>query len=311
VVQQLSTNNFGPAKWVVNPIAYLGTHTTISAAIASASSGDTIFIMPGTYTENPTLKPGVNLTAYNCDSANDIIFNESVHVTINGTCTLSSAGTVSCSGIGFQTNGSYAIVVSGAGICHLNLFSCYFGFTNNTGISFTNSNAQSVISIYYGSGNTNTTGIALFEHSAAGNLEIFYSRFNNTGMSSTANTVSGGIFQIYYSILLSPTAVSGGFMLVGFCDINSGDTNSTCITFTNSSPNALYSCQLNSGTATALVITSPAVVTITGGCQILSNASSTYAITGTGTINYGATTVTGSANMLDPGLTAVTAPLLT
>jgi pectin methylesterase-like acyl-CoA thioesterase len=59
----LSTNNYGPAKFIVSSSAANGTHTTIAAALTSASTGDTIFIRPGTYTENLTLKAGVNLTA--------------------------------------------------------------------------------------------------------------------------------------------------------------------------------------------------------------------------------------------------------
>jgi len=45
-----------------------GDFSSIQAAISAASSGMTVFVMPGTYTENPTLKAGVNLSAFNTDS---------------------------------------------------------------------------------------------------------------------------------------------------------------------------------------------------------------------------------------------------
>ena len=84
-----------------------GDFTTISAAITAASVGETIFIRPGTYTENPTLKAGVNLTAFECDSPSGT-------VTILGELSYSVPGTVIISGISFETNGSYALSLTGA-----------------------------------------------------------------------------------------------------------------------------------------------------------------------------------------------------
>ena len=40
----LSTNNYGPAKFIVDALVANGTHTTIASALTSASSGDTIFL---------------------------------------------------------------------------------------------------------------------------------------------------------------------------------------------------------------------------------------------------------------------------
>ena len=68
MVRQTGDNKFGVAKWIVDSTASLGTHTTIAAALTSASSGDTIFIRPGTFTENLTLKAGVDLCAFDCDA---------------------------------------------------------------------------------------------------------------------------------------------------------------------------------------------------------------------------------------------------
>jgi len=58
-----SDNNYGTAKLIVDATAGSGNYTTIAAALAAASSGQTIFIRPGTYTENLTLVAGVNLTS--------------------------------------------------------------------------------------------------------------------------------------------------------------------------------------------------------------------------------------------------------
>ena len=58
-------------------------HSAIQTAIDAASTGDTIEIWPGTYTENITLKPGVNLLAHSKFSTY-----------IVGTVTMTAAGTV-------------------------------------------------------------------------------------------------------------------------------------------------------------------------------------------------------------------------
>src|SRR6185503_17737268 len=114
--QVISTGTFTTAKWIVSSDITQGTHTTIAAALTSASSGDTIFIRPGTYTENLTLKAGVALCAYVCDAFEP-------NVIISGTCTFTAAGTVSISGIRLQTNNAALLAVTGsaASIVFLNL----------------------------------------------------------------------------------------------------------------------------------------------------------------------------------------------
>lgn len=85
-------NPMSSARWIVDPLGFNGTHTTIAAAITSATAGDTIFLLPGTYTENPTLKAGVNICAFECDSGES---TGTSNVIINGTVTASYVGTVS------------------------------------------------------------------------------------------------------------------------------------------------------------------------------------------------------------------------
>ncbi len=125
-------NPMSSSRWIVDPLGFNGTHTTIASAITSATSGDTIFLLPGTYTENLTLAAGVNLTAYNCDSTTP-------NVTISGKCTFTGAGTVSISGIRLQTNSDFLLAVTGSAASIVNLIDCYLNCTNNTGISYTSS----------------------------------------------------------------------------------------------------------------------------------------------------------------------------
>ena len=141
-------NFFSPAKFVVSKVAGEGTHTTIAAALTAASSGDTIVIMPGTFTENLSLVAGVNLSAYGSDGLLSLIGSAApvftANVTIVGTTTASYTGRVNCSGILFQTNGATALSITGASSI-LNLMNCSIYAVDSTGITISNGG----ISLFY------------------------------------------------------------------------------------------------------------------------------------------------------------------
>ena len=179
MVQQLSTNTFGTAKWIVSPTASDGTHTTIASALTSASSGDTIFIRPGTFTENISLKAGVNLCAYTCDA-------QTPNVTILGKCSASFNGTASLSGIQLKTNSDNCLAVTGSSDTVIYLVNCYINANNNTAVSYSSSGANSRVWFYSCNGNLATTGIAYFASSGAGTVKIFGGSWENLGGSTTA-----------------------------------------------------------------------------------------------------------------------------
>jgi len=200
----LSTNNYGTAKFIVTSSAANGTHTTIASALAVATSGDTIFIRPGTYTENLTLKAGVNIVAYSGDG-------DTGNVIILGNSTLSSAGTVSISGIQLKTNSANCITVSGSVASILNLIDCNINCSNNTGISFSSSSASSKINLYNCIGNLATTGIAYFASTANGVINFYGGFFLNTGGSTTASTITANqvsMYQCYYESIISASSTA-------------------------------------------------------------------------------------------------------
>lgn len=294
MVQQLPSNTFTTAKWIVSATSSDGTHTTIGAALTSASSGDTIFIRPGTYTENLTLKAGVNLTAFDCDSS----LNNTGHVIISGKATLTTAGTVTISGIELQTNSDFFLAITGSANSVVNLNNCYLNALNNTGISYTSSGASSGINISYCSGNIGTTGISMHSCSGAGAITYSYCVIGNSGSSTTASTNSSGTIAFNWSNINFPISSSSTGGLQGyFCTFNTSSTNTTSITHAGSgASNEFTGCWISSGTATAVTITTNSLNL--NSCELIT--SNTNAISGTGTLIYSAIFMGGSSVAMNP-----------
>jgi len=264
----VSTDNYGPAKWIVDASAANGTHTTIAAALTSASSGDTIFIRPGTYTENLTLKAGVNLTAFVSDA-------QTPNVTIIGKCTATFAGSATLSGIRLQTNSDNCVSVTGSAATIINLFSCYINCSNNTGILNSSSSGSSLVFCSECTGDIGTVGIAIFSNSGGGGLKFNSCIFTNSGGSTTANTCSGtssgalSAFDVQFNSAL--TLSSAASILLEYCQftiLTSSGTSSGTVLF-------CYSSDVVIGAGTTITL-----------CSCIVNSASTNVLTGAGTLNY-------------------------
>lgn len=262
---------------IVDPSG-LGDFTTISAALTAAVSGQTIFVRPGTYIENPTLKAGVDICAFVTDS-------DVPNVIIKGKCTFTGAGTVGLSGIELQTNSDFCLAVTGSAASVVYLNDCYINCLNNTGISFTSSSASATINITDCSGNVATTGIGVFASSSAGGIRFLSCLFFNTGNSTTANTFSAGGLNLQYTGFNNPLSVSGtAAFTFNWSTVACQAINTTAFALTSSSAGAAYSCQFVSGTATAITIGSTSSLTV----DFLSiGSTNTVAISGAGIIIYG------------------------
>lgn len=278
-LQQLSTNTFTVAKWVVSADATQGTHTTIQAAITAASSGDTIWIRDGTYTENLTLKVGVDLAAATADAYEP-------NVVIKGKCTLTTAGTVSMSGIELMTNSDFCIAVTGSAASIIILNACLVNCADNTGISFTSSSSSSSIQIN-NSNLTITTG-ALFASSSAGTL-FFDNCFYVQG-SSTDSTISAGMVQFVacYGSLTITTSGTADFYSQGSHFQAGGTAGAIVLTHGGSGANsyvAFSSFQNNSNTNPAVSISVGATLKTTQSSFINFNGS-VASVSGAGTLVY-------------------------
>ncbi len=270
-------NPYNCASIIVDPTPGKGNYTTIGAALAAATSGKTIFIRPGTYTENLTLVPGVNLTAFDCDAFTP-------NVTINGKITLSGAGTVSISGIALQTNSDFCIVVSGTAASILNLYNCNIMCLNNTGVSYTCSNAASSLNIFNADINTATTGIGVYSMTSAGGLFIFNCFAANSGASTTANSNSNGVVTILYSQFGTPFATSSTGEIVFLYNLFSTQNVTGITTAGSSTGNQVSFNLISTGSASAISAGTGTSILMEGNGI---DSSNTNAITGIGTVKLG------------------------
>ena len=300
-------SKFGCAKWIVSPTLSSGaTHTTIASALTAASSGDVIFIKPGTYTEDLTLKAGVDLQAFSGDAVTP-------NVSIVGKATATFAGTCTISGIRLTTNSDFFLVVSGSSATIINMIQCYLNVSNNTGISYTSSSSSSVVNMVSCQGNCATTGITYFVSSSAGTIYLKNSSLTNSGVSGTNSSASAGAIQITNS------NISMGMTTTGTADLRI--YNSTIDPGANSTiPVNHGGSGTNSIVANANLITGSAVESLTIGSGATLNVYNTLiwtsqasAITGAGTINYTGlsfrdtstgdiTTTTQNGGVLRPGV---------
>jgi hypothetical protein len=255
-----------------------GDFTTIGAALTAAVTGQTIVIRPGTYPENPNLKAGVNLVAFDADALTP-------NVIINGNCTASFAGTCSLSGICLQTNSANCLTVSGSSATIVNLINCFINCTNNTGISYSSSSASSQINLSYCELNLATTGIAYYSMSSTGGMEFIFCTLNNTGVSTTAaNNSSGGIGFIYSLVTGVVTTSSTGILAISYSIFNIGViSNTTPITTAGTGSASLINSQITSGSASAISIGAGTSMLID---LTYISSTNTNAITGAGTCNF-------------------------
>lgn len=281
MAQTISTGTFCQSEWIVDADITKGTHTTIASALTSASSGDVIFIRPGAYTENLTLKAGVDLVAYSSDYVNG-------QVEIIGKLSYSAAGTVNLYNLKLTTNSDYFLEVTGANDSVMNIRNCYLNVTNNNGINITSTGASREIIFDGCYGNITTTLISYFTVGGSGGgylgQGVFFKdcHLRNTGNSTTASTATSTI-RAESSYFFFPISITAAGLFARHNEFSCNNINTTAITTATSGTIALDHCIISSGTASALSLGAGTAATIYN-CDI--SSSNTNAITGAGSLDY-------------------------
>lgn len=258
-----------------NGANYTSIATALTAAVA-AGGHQTIFIQPGTYTENLTLRANINLTAYACDS-------ETPNVTIVGKATATSAGTCTLSGINLQTNGDYVLELTGANSPQIRLIDCYLNLTNANGIHITGTGASVIMYRCNGDCAANTYFIA-----TAGGVKAYYCVLGSGNNTTVNSTFANSDLELDYTYFACPITTSGTGS-VGFFKAQIICTNTTALTHGGSGNSLAMETRFESGSASAISIGS--TLSVIHSSVFSTNAN---AITGAGTLLYGMIVFYGS-----------------
>lgn len=281
-----SDNRYGTAQLIVAPtLAQGANYTTIASALAAAVSGQTIFIRPGTYTENITLVAGVDLAAYGGDGLTGI-------VTISGNVTASYNGIVSITGIRLITNNAACLTVSGSSTSTLYLIGCTITGSNATAMSINAANFA--INVNNSICNTLSNNLLFAITTIAG---IAF-RSSQVSAGSGANTIAAGavnIFNCTIGTFSITTSTTGGVNCYNSFWDNSG-ANLICLTFAGTGTGNVFNSSLFAGSAS--------IATIGSGCAMHFNtcalsSSNTNVLTGAGTLNYGGLTYDSSSSTIN------------
>jgi hypothetical protein len=245
---------------------------TVQAAINAAASGTTVFIFPGTYNENLTLKSGVNLTS-------SIKFG----ITIVGNHIANFTGTVVLLNIFLSSTTGNTLTFSGTNSQNLQLFGSSIYSNSGDAIYYSNTNVSSKIYLEDGTCYVSTSGSTArcfySESSAKGgviaNRVTFY--INNTA--NIALSINGAIGFTHTSDIVSGQIVvsNTGYYIGQLVALTA--TGVPCLTTNSSGVSILFACTLTSS-----------VTPIQGAGAFVYSAIS-YSSTGVGaalTINGGA-----------------------
>jgi hypothetical protein len=277
----MAYRNYGPANGFIVAKDGNGDFTTIGAALTAATSGQTIFVRPGTYTENPTLKAGVNITGFTGDGFQG-------NVVISGTIAASYNGTVTLSGLTLQTNSAAALNITSTNTSTLNLINCTISASNSTAIT---ANAANFVVDFYNCISASGANNLIF---AITTISAFSFMQSDLSAGTGANTIATGVLNFYQCFMgtFAVTTSSTGAINTFNCYWDN-PANMTCITMAGTGGALFENTSFASGTASAISIGTGCNATIAG-CQI--SSSNTNTITGAGTINIGTTIFISSSS---------------
>lgn len=285
MVTQNATNNYATADFIVDAIAGKGNYTTITLALAAASSGDTIFIKPGTYTENLTHKAGVNLTTFGGEG-------DTPNVTIVGKNTFTTAGTITISNIRLKTNSDFFLAVTGTAASIVCLQDCFLDIDDNDGISMTTTSADALIQISTCKGDIANVGHKIFASTSAGTIRFQWCDFLNSGSSITPSTISAGRVAFSWCNIDAQITTSGTGDL-GAKHSRWATGNNTALII-GGNPADLFFCRLNTGNAVCITVTSVIILE-----NVILETTNGNLVDGAGEVIYNNASPNGNTGILN------------
>lgn len=224
-----------------------GQFTTIAAALTAATAGTDILIKAGTYTENPTLKAGVNLVGQGGDQTTP-------NVIILGTCTMTVAGTCSISNIQLKTNGSFAVSITGSAATTIFLENCFIFCQNSVGLNQASTNASAKIEMNYCNVDTGGATTAIYTMSSPGFIVCTHCNHNNAGGTTTPSSNSAGVVIITFVSSGHAYACTGtGSLSMSYVSIGTPG-NTPALNFSGTGYNTMRYVQLFCGSGVAATV---------------------------------------------------------
>lgn len=294
-----STTDYHVARYIVSAGGSTdgANYTTIAAAYAAAVGAggvQTVFVQPGTYTENLTLSADVNICAFDCDP-------QTPNVTIVGTITASYSGSASISGIRIKASSGQGLVVSGSNATVLTLTNCFYqSNTINDGIIYSVSNSSSRLNLLYCNGDITVAGGTYLGNSSSGIATFAFCNFQNSASSSgVINATTGSTTILEYCILrvglqwlLTSTSTTR------FCDISV--SSGTGVAITGTGTHTLENCRISSGSSVAVSIGTGCTCNVNN-CVV--DSTNTNAISGAGTLVYSEIAFSNTSSTIQGTLT--------
>lgn len=265
----LNLNPMSSYRWIVDPLGFNGTHTTLTSAMASATSGDTICIVAGSQlTENVTLKAGVNIVS---DTSTALAGS----TTIIGKLSASFAGSCSISGVELQTNGDAVVEITGSASTTVYVKDCLISAPNATPFNM-NTSTTTVINLLDSIVSTLSNVFTL-----AGASGIIAQNCIVSGTTTPSTSSSTGGIILRGSIWHSPVSLTAGFIEVINCEMNVGNAIAV---------NIGAACAASTVGDSLLTTGSSSCINIdNGGTAVISSflsSSNTNVISGSGRIFY-------------------------
>ncbi len=275
-------------------------YTTIASAIAAAAAvtgKQTVFIQPGTYTENLTMQPSISLAAYDGDGVSE-------NVVIKGKLTYNTGGnTVSLTGIWLETNGDFFLSVTGTSL--IQLFNCFLNIDGNIGFSCSSSGGN--VQFNQCEFQINTAH-ALFSITNSSNtilsdgITFLGCKIYNENLTTVSSTISAGQISFFSSTVLIPVTLSGtSKMYSAYNDFDCSAINQTCVTYGGNGTNTSIKDTFRSGTASSISVSQ----TVT--CSDCSfDSTNSNAIDGAGTVIFDIASFPNTGKGIAPTITART-----
>jgi len=292
----MAYRNYAPQNGFIVAKDGTGDFTTITSAVAAAvtlaaTSAPTIYVRPGTYTENFTVSIPLLIVA-----ENTVCRYATAFTAITGTITITeTTGNVGIKGFVLNTNSAVSISLTGNGASVI-IQDCYFNASNANSISATGNNTTNLIMENCGGAFASTYTLFTTTNCV---FRLVNCNMEDASGTLTASTSSAGSITLLNSSFGFPFATtSTGAILAESTKFGVIFTiaNQTWITTAGTGTCFFYECAFNSGTSSAISVGAGTTLNLTNSTVISSN---TNAITGAGTLNYGGVVFAGTSSLIN------------